>query len=512
VSGSRRHAHARRAPRGQPAARQPFRESPYAVALLVAAALVAGAGVAQLVDAVQHRGAGPTAQAAPRSLPVRSATLACPSPAVVGSGASSDISLAAPPREGAGEDGDATLSGIAGGEPGIKLTQPAGGSLDVGSASTPPQVARGSGSLAPGLTAELVTTATEGLGRGLSGVACVAPSNDFWFVGTSTAPGRIGRLVLTNVDQTQALLDVQLWSEKGPVEAPGTSAVTVNPGEQRTLRLDGLAPGHGRLAVSVRVRSGRVAAALHDQDALGVTVRGSDWITPAAAPGRRLVLPGIPGGAGDRRLQILAPGRTGAIVKVTMAAKDRSFAPAGLDTVQVKAGQVAEVDLDEPTQDQPVTVILDSDEPIVASVRMLVGRNPADVGYVTAAAPLAETAVVVDARGGRRGSTSLILTAPEGGARVSYTALVPRGTPPEPHTVDVPAGRTVAVDPTPPGAEGYALVVSPEPGSGPVYATRSLNVRHSSGPMFTVAPLAAGRFSVPVPLVRSDLSAGLPVR
>jgi hypothetical protein len=511
VSGSRRHAHARRAPRPQPGPRPAFRDGPYAVAVGVLVALLAGAGLAQGVESVQHRGESTAAGAELRmTLPVRTATLACPAPVVRGGGASSDISLAAPPREGAGKDGEATLRGIAGGPPRIKLTQPGGGSLDVSAANTPPQVATGSKSLAPGLTAEMVTTASGGLGKGLSAVSCMPPSNDFWFVGGSTAPGRLGRLVLSNVDQTQALLDLRLWSDKGPVVAPGTRALTVDPGEQRTVRIDGLSPGHGRLAVSVRVRTGRVAAAMHDQDALGVTIRGSDWIAPADEPVTRLVLPGVPGGAGARRLQILAPGRTDAIVKVTVAAMDRSFAPAGLDTIQLRAGRVTEVNLDKVAQNQPLSVVLDSDEPIVAAVRMSVGRDPADVGYTTATGPLTGTAVVAGARGGRRGTTTLLLTAPETAAKVTLTALVPRGTSPKPRTITVPAGRTVAVVHAPRGAEAYALVVSPEPGSGPVYAAHALTAQHSSEPLLTSSPLVAGRYDVPVPRVQSDPSAVLP--
>jgi len=502
---SKRHVHARRAARQQ-RVRVPFRRSPYAVALAVLAILLGGAGLAEAARALHPR--EDAAGGRTRTVAVRTATLACPAPAVRGGGASSQVSIVAPPRVGAGRGGAATLADIAGGPPRIRpLTEPGGGNLDVGSGSTPPQVARASEALAPGLTAELVTVAPRGLGRGLSSVACVAPSNDFWFLGTATSPGRRGGLYLTNVDPAPALLDVALWSDKGPIEASGSGPITVNPGEQRTVRLDGLAPGHGRVGVSVRVRSGRVAAALHDQDALGVAVHGSDWITPVERPERRQVLPGVPGGDGDRRLQILPPGSTDAIVRVRMVTAEGSFAPTGLDPVTAKAGRVTEVDLDPAARRQPLSLLLESDQPIVAAVRMTVGRSPADVGYVTATQPLGETAVVADARGGGRGATTLLLTAPGAAARVTLTALVPHRTSPKPGTVNVPAGRTVAVDPTPRGADGYALVVTPEAGSGPVYAARALT---APGGMLTLAPLAAGRFTVPVPEVRGDLSAGLP--
>jgi hypothetical protein len=483
----------------------PARRRPAKALFAVVVALVAGAAASQGVTALQERD---RQEEAPRgtSAVVRTATLACPAPAVSGSGTTSTVFLAVPPQNGGSGAGEATLADIGRGTPRIKSTVVGGGSLDVSARGIRPQVARAQGALAPGLTAELVTQAGRGAGRGLSSVACVAPSNDFWFVGGGSGAGRVDRLYLTNVDSTPAVTDVQLWSDRGPLTVPNTRAITIRPGEQRVLRLDGMASGRARLAVAISVSVGRLAAALHDQDSPGLSFHGTDWIAPSAAPTRQLVVPGVPGGPVSRRLQILAPGGTDAIVKVRLIAKDRAFAPVGLDTLQLRAGTVAEFDIDKSAAGQPLAVRLDSDQPVVAAVRVTRGSGTADTAYATAATPLTGPTVVADARGGRRGSTRLQLSAPEQAAAVVLTALVPNKAP-APRVVTVPAGRTVTLDPTPRGVERYALVVVPRPGSGPLYVAREL-----AGPSpvdLTIAPLDAGRFRVVIPTVVHDLSAGL---
>jgi hypothetical protein len=483
----------------------PRRVRPAGTLVTVVILLVAGAAATQGVAAVQERRGGvPEASGGVPAL-VQTATLACPAPAVTGKAARSTVSFAVPPGNGGTGPGQATVGDL-GGAVRIRSRQIGGGRVDVSARGVPPQVARAEGALAPGLTAELVTQAGDGGGRGLAGVACVAPSNDFWFVGGGSGVGRVGRLYLTNVDSTPAVADVDLWSEKGPLTVPNTRAITVAPGQQRTLRLDGLAIGRARLAVAVRVSVGRLAAALHDQDSPGVSAHGIDWIAPGTAPAREQVIPGVPGGSVRRRLQILAPGRTDAIVRLRLVAKDGSFAPARLDPVQVRAGTVAEFDIDKPAGAQPLAVQLDSDQPVAAAVRVIRGSEPADTAYAAAATPLTAPTVVADARGGRRGSTWLQLTAPERAASLTLTALVPNRAPTA-RVVTVPAGRTVTLETTPRGVEAYGLVVAPRPGSGPVYVARQLA---GPGPVdITISPLLAGRFSVVIPRVINDLSAGL---
>ena len=84
--------------------------------------------------------------------------------------------------------------------------------------------------------------------------------------------------------------------------------VPVDAGTQVVRLLDGWPLGVTRFAVHVHARSGRIAAAVRDQQVDGLTPRGADWLPPAAAPARQQVLPVSCPDLGERLLQVVAPG------------------------------------------------------------------------------------------------------------------------------------------------------------------------------------------------------------
>jgi hypothetical protein len=375
--------------------------------------------------------------------------------------------------------------------------------LDVAPATVPAQLARGAGSLAPGIAAEMLTQADSGPARGLSGASCVLPGTRFWFVGASTGGGRRDRLVLTNADATPAVVSLRLLTDGGPVEVPNSTDISVAPGSAREIPLDGMAPGRARLTVGVVVTRGRVAAALHDQDTPGTASNGIDWIAPAPEPARTVVIPGVPDGTLGRRLQLVAPD-SDAIVNVRLISKDNDFVPAGVDTLALEAGKVAEFDLSPAAGTQAVGVVITSDQPVLGAVRVTRTAGPVtDVAYATAAAPLSTPATLPDGRGGTWWRTRLLLTAPAGAATVIVRPLLASGPGPE-RVVTIAAGRTLSIDPETTGADRYAVVVTPQPGSGPVYAARVLRANASD---ITIVPLLGGRFTVVLPRVVSDLTA-----
>ena len=210
--------------------------------------------------------------------------------------------------------------------------------------------------------------------RGLASTECAAPGNDFWFVGSGAAVGRRGRLYLSNAESVPAVVDVALYGPDGPIDAPSGRGITLAAGAQRVLKLDALAPDVERFGVHVQVRQGRVAAALRDQQVQGLTPLGADWVPASHAPARRLVLPGVPPGAGERHLMILVPGDSDAIVQVRLIAVDGSFAPSGLDVTEARAGRVSDIDLAPFAGGQAVAVELKSDQPITAGV-LIRGRR-----------------------------------------------------------------------------------------------------------------------------------------
>ena len=370
----------------------------------------------------------------------------CPDP-VVDDATETRISVVAPGAEsvaaGAAK-GRARLTRLTGGEGLVEVVAPESGSA-LAVPDQGPLVARATGASAPGLAVGMLTRSTVDAMRGLAGTGCAVPGTDFWFVGSGAVVGQRGRVYLTNPEPAPAVVDISLYGPDGPIDAPAGRGVPVAAGTQEVRLLDALAPGTTRFAVHVHVRSGRVAAAVRDQQIDGLTPRGADWLPVAAPPALGQVLPGVVAGAGERWLQVVAPGDSDAIVKLRLITESGSFAPAGLDVLEVPAGSVAEVDLAQYTAAAAVAVSLDSDVPVTAGVLTRV-TGLTDVAYTAAGRPMtpATPGAVAEARQGEGVTSSLLLAAPGPDATVRLAPVPPAtGTPTE---VPVPGGSQVVVD------------------------------------------------------------------
>ncbi len=132
-------------------------------------------------------------------------------------------------------------------------------------------------------------------GDGLVVGRCPGVVDDAWYAGLGSAQRHLGVLVLTNLSQTPAVLDVTLWSPEGPVDAVGGEGLVVEAGSTRTVRLSDLAAGEDVLGVHVARRRGAVAVAALDTST--GSAQGSELVSPMASPSRRVVLAGLVGGS-----------------------------------------------------------------------------------------------------------------------------------------------------------------------------------------------------------------------
>lgn len=487
---------------------------------LLGAVLVLASGLAAAVATEPSQPTpGSAARAgAVRQVDVARSSAACPDP-VADEVTSTRVGLAGTgpvrpqPAAAVGGPGRATLSSTSTpGSPVVRLEAPGSGTAEPGP-DTGPLIARGTGRSAPGLVASQLTRSTNATMRGLAGTTCAASGTDFWFVGSGAVVGQRGRVYLTNTEPAPAVVDVVLYGPDGPIEAPDAQGVSVAPAEQEVRLLDALAPGTTRFAVHVQVRQGRISAAVRDLQVEGLTPLGADWVPVAAEPALRQLVPGVPGGEGERRLRVVAPGESDAIVRVRLISDSGAFAPAELDVIEVPAGSVGDVDLAPVTGGEAVTVELESDTPVTAGVLSRLAAPDGqlgDIAYAAAGAPLrpATPGVVAQSQASETVTTSLLLTAPGAAATVELAPLAPATGPPV--EVAVPAGSQLTVDlATVSAAPLFALTVTPLPGSGPVLAVCQVDEADARGPMMTSSPVGPGRYAVPVPRVVADLSTGL---
>ncbi|MFJ7910212.1 DUF5719 family protein [Kitasatospora sp. NPDC096204] len=434
------------------------------------------------------------APAAPASPAPTTAPAAPATPAPTGSGAP-----AAPVQDKNAAPADARLTVP---KPGTPATGPA-----ANGDAAPGTGAVATGVLAPGFTVTQTTVVTEPRGLGLSGLTCTPAGTGFWFAGASTAADRVDYVSLVNTESSAAVVDIKLYGDKGLIDNDAANGITVPPGSSQAILLSTISKGAvADLAVHVVARSGRVGAALHAAD----SGKGADWVPASADPAPVQVLPGLPADTASARLVVWAPPEDDADLKIQLSGKNGWFSPAGNESIHVKAGMVAAVDLGKVTRDEVAGLRLSpSDDkhrtPIVAGLRVdrAAANGKTDAAWLAGSNPVGARATVAD---NRAGASTLYLTSSGDAATVRVTASAGSGGgTPATKEVQVPAGGTVALPaPEPAGLNGtFALTVETVSG-GPVVAARMLSQPTKDVPMFTVQALRDDRSTVKVPQAGQD--------
>lgn len=359
-------------------------------------------------------------------------------------------------------------------------------------------------------------SAADGDLRGLAAGPCTSPSNDLWLGGASTLVGRTSVLYLTNPTTTPATVDLDFFGDQPLGQAPaGSRGIQVPPRSTKSFVLGGFEPGQRNVSVHVRSSGGPVAAVIQQSTLRGLTPGGVDFLTPVAPPSTRAVATAIElqdaaasrdlssqNGFDDATaaLQVTVPGAVNAVVQV------RVFGPNGPVTLPTgavftaKAGSVSEI----PLVGLPAgkySVSAASDVSFTASVRMVKGTSATDPldFAVSGAHPRLGDGHVVPV--GETGQRTLVLTVPDGKARVTATPISDDGKLHTPVTLDVAGGTTATlqVPDTVDGAKTAAYSVSSS--GDPAYGSLLLESDQANGiSVASILPPAGGRESIPVTL------------
>lgn len=344
----------------------------------------------------------------------------------------------------------------------------------IGTSPDVPVLLRATGSLAPGLVGQSTVTAAGERSSGLASQPCVPSAREWWFVAGSGEVGRRATLLLANASSSAAVVDVQVWTESGPLVTAGTSDLAVPAFGTRSVSVDAVTLGSSRAAVHVRSQVGRLSAALLLREVDGADPVGLSWATASDPPALRSYVPGVPG-VGERRARLLNPGEEDAIVRVRALAADGPFTPLGLEAVDVPAGTVVDVDLAD-AGDEDITLEVDANQPVVASVQ--VRQTPrsglgdlAVIGATGTLDPVAAARVTSD-----DGRTSrLLMSAPtddaavDGSPAASPTTSPEMTAPPSPTTPPTPTESADQSSPsaTPPPPPSPGISPSPTPTATP---------------------------------------------
>lgn len=233
---------------------------------------------------------------------------------------------------------------------------------------------------------------------GLTASGCAPATAESWFPSGSTAVGRTTLLTLSNPTEVPATVDIEIFDDAGPVEAPGTSGVIVPPNGQRVLSVAGFAPDLASPVIHVTSTGGQVVANLQQSIVRGLDPGGLDIVAPSAAPATEITIPGLVIANLAAVQQLLSRGSDYADVAPVL----RLFAP-GEGTVQAsfavfaedgaavgtalafdfEAGKVTDVPLDgfeAPLAEGSYTVRVTTSAPAVAAARAATAAPPTEEG------------------------------------------------------------------------------------------------------------------------------------
>jgi hypothetical protein len=325
-------------------------------------------------------------------------------------------------------------------------------------------------------------------------------------VGGSGEVGKRGRLILSNPTSVAAVVNVELWDEAGPIDAPATQGIGVPARSRHVLLLDALAPESERVGVRITTTQGRVSAALEVRESDETTPEGMSFVPPAVEPDEQVVIPGVPD-HGERYLRVLAPGNTDAIVSIRMLGPSGPFSPVDSEVVTVPAGTVYELPID--GNEDPVAIELESDEPVTASVRVVDEPDEGlqDIAFTAATPPLDGPAATLLGRGASGFGTTLYLSSVDDGVnRVTVSMLDEDGEVLEQDEIDVPPGTTVPVELEAPEDATFATAVVDPGQPGAIVATREIAAhREDEGAFIDLLPLWSPIIEVEVPRVVGEL-------
>ena len=496
------------------------------LAVLVVA-VAAAAGLAVWKHTVTLAASAPQPQ--PKAEPVNTVLRACPAPGLTGAPAAQVALVAGHSSTGSGR-ALVTRAGAAGGAPLASLTQP--GTLSVTGVRTAPApaqdkkpssaasptpsqapaspsvptvpggvVIQASGAMAQGLEAEQVSDSGRAVAR------CAGPGTDFWFTGPGVFTAAHIRVFLMNVSGQPAVVTVQAFTDAGPLQGSTDTGVAVAPHSMVSQSLDKMLHGTRMVALQVRTSVGQVVAAVR-QTRSG---HGGAWLPVSAAPGTRIVIPGMPAAAGTRQLFLAVPGTSDAHITLSAITAKGSYRPTGGGGLDIPGGSVAQISLTSLSGIYGALVV-SSTVPVTASLMVPGGQEGAPGAFTAAAPAIQEQGVVAANVTGKGAASSLVLSAPWRGARVRVTEIGTgsgHGRAAPGSVLAIPAHRSVLQQlPTPAGSDrgaAFAVVVTPLPGSGPVYAGRVITTSGRGGAVESILPVPSALTVVPLPPVQGTL-------
>jgi hypothetical protein len=231
-------------------------------------------------------------------------------------------------------------------------------------------------------------------------VPCSVSNGEQWFIGSSGALTSKSVLFISNSGFSDSAVDIEIYTPNG-VQEPRELVIAQN--STRKIAIDSLVPGEELISIAVKTKSGRVSSYLLDERKRGLKSLGADFVAPVAVARKVVTIPAITGlldklitnsNSVSHTLRLLVPGTIDANIDVTVNSNDGNFIPIGLSQLEVKSQRIVSIPLTFAPTGQPFSVIVESDQPIFASVfSNFTYGNSSEIAWATGADELQKWSV-----------------------------------------------------------------------------------------------------------------------
>jgi hypothetical protein len=231
-------------------------------------------------------------------------------------------------------------------------------------------------------------------------VPCSVSNGMQWFVGGSGALTSKSFLYIVNSGFSESVVDLEIFTPNGALEP---RSVSIPQNSTKKLSVDSLIPGEDIIVIGVKTISGRVSSYLFDERKKGLKSLGADFIAPIGSSSKKVTISAISGLTGklvsqsnsaSHSMRLLVPGKIDANISVTINSNDGNFVPIGLAELNIKSQRVLNIPLTFAPTNQAFSIIIDSDQPLLASVlsTFTYGKS-SEIAWATSADDLAKWSV-----------------------------------------------------------------------------------------------------------------------
>jgi Family of unknown function (DUF5719) len=307
-----------------------------------------------------------------------------------------------------------------------------------------------------------------------------------------------------NADATPADALVSIQTDSGPLLGAPDTGILVPPHAMIIQSLDNLVHSAKAAAFHVTTSTGRIVAAMRVS---GSATKPGIWLPAAQEPAVTQMLTGLPATTGTRELYITVPGPAAARVKVTAVTPRGSYQPTGGNGISLLGHLTTGVSIPA-LSGFPGSIKISANVPVTAVLEISGGPPGAPGAFIAGSDAITEQGVVAASPAGQGGTTQLVLSAPGKAAKVRVVAAAAgsplTGQPGQVVTIAAKSATKVRVSLPKHDAKAtvMAIVVTPLPGSGPVYAAR---LAVAGGSVLTVLPVLSSPTRIDLPAVRQSL-------